>query len=134
MPLIIGFFLNGRMWIGITYLIRNEKKMSNLVHGESSLSRRFKLLQILAVLSLVALWHDLSTLVYLSLMTRGLHTFQLDIETFAEQADTIAFIISTAGTSAIGSIMLIGFKSTLKFRGRATVVAALLIEHQLPSI
>ena len=60
-------------------------------------------------------------------MTRGLYTFQLDIETFAEQADTIAFIISTAGTAAIGSIMLIGFKSTLKFRGTATVVAALLI-------
>jgi hypothetical protein len=130
MPLIIGFFLNGiGMWIGITYLIRNEKKMSNLVHRESSsLSRRFKLLQILAVLSLVALWYDFSTLVYLFTDDEGIaYTFQLDIETFAEQADTIAFIISTAGTAAIGSIMLIGAKSTLKFRGAATVVAALLI-------
>lgn len=130
MPLIIGFFLNGiGMWIGITYLIRNEKKMPNLALGESSsLSRRFKLLQILAVLSLVALWYDLSTLVYLFTDDEGIaYTFQLDIETFAEQADTIAFIISTAGTAAIGSIMLIGAKSTLKFRGAATVVAALLI-------
>jgi hypothetical protein len=130
MPLIIGFFLNGiGMWIGITYLIRNEKKMSNLVHGESSsLSRRFKLLQILAVLSLVALWYDLSTLAYLFTDYEGIaYTFQLDTETFSEQADTIAFIISTAGTAAIGSIMLIGAKSTLKFRGAATVVAALLI-------
>lgn len=129
MPLIIGFFLNGiGMWVGITYLIRNEKKMSNLDHGESSLSRRFKLLQVLAVLSLVALWYDLSTLVYLLTDDEGIaYTFQLDIETFAEQAGTIAFIISTAGTAAIGSIMLIGAKSTLKFRGAATVVAALLI-------
>lgn len=130
MPLIIGFFLNGiGMWIGITYLIRNEKKMPNLALGESSsLSRRFKLLQILAVLSLVALWYDLSTLVYLFTDDEGIaYTFQLDIETFAEQADTIAFIISTAGTAAIGSIMLIGAKSTLKFRGAATVVAALLV-------
>ena len=129
MPLIIGFFLNGiGMWIGITYLIRNEKKMPNLALGESSLSRRFKLLQILAVLSLIALWYDLSTLVYLFTDDEGIaYTFQLDIETFAEQADTIAFIISTAGTAAIGSIMLIGAKSTLKFRGAATVVAALLI-------
>jgi hypothetical protein len=129
-PLIIGFFLNGiGMWIGITYLIRNEKKMPNLALGESSsLSRRFKLLQILAVLSLVALWYDLSTLVYLFTDDEGIaYTFKLDIETFAEQADTIAFIISTAGTAAIGSIMLIGAKSTLKFRGAATVVAALLI-------
>jgi hypothetical protein len=129
MPLIIGFFLNGiGMWVGITYLIRNEKKMSNLDHGESSLSRRFKLLQVLAVLSLVALWYDLSTLVYLLTDDEGIaYTFQLDIETFAEQAGTIAFIISTAGTAAIGSIMLIGAKSTLKFRGAATVVAALLV-------
>jgi hypothetical protein len=131
MPLIIGFFLNGiGMWIGITYLIRNEKKkMSNLVHGESSsLSRRFKLLQILAVLSLVALWYDLSTLVYLFTDYEGIaYTFQLDTETFSEQADTIAFISSTAGTAVIGSIMLVGAKSTLKFRGAATVVAALLI-------
>ena len=129
MPLIIGFFLNGiGMWVGITYLIRNEKKMSNLDHGESSLSRRFKLLQVLAVLSLVALWYDLSTLVYLLTDDEGIaYTFQLDIETFAEQAGTIAFIISTAGTAAIGSIMLIGSKSTLKFRGAATVVAALLV-------
>ena len=130
MPLIIGFFLNGiGMWIGITYLIRNEKKMSNLVHGESSsLSKRFKLLQILAVLSLVALWYDLSTLVYLFTDYEGIaYTFQLGTETFAEQADTMAFIISTAGTAAIGSIMLIGAKSTLKFRGAATVVAALLV-------
>jgi hypothetical protein len=131
MPLIIGFFLNGiGMWIGITYLIHNEKKkMSNLVHGESSsLSRRFILLQILAVLSLVALWYDLSTLVYLFTDYEGIaYTFQLDTETFSEQADTIAFIISTAGTAAVGSIMLIGAKSTLKFRGAATVVAALLI-------
>ncbi|HJY15511.1 MAG TPA: hypothetical protein VJ225_05715 [Nitrososphaeraceae archaeon] len=130
MPLIIGFFLNGiGMWIGITYLIRNEKKMPNLALGESSsLSRRFKLLQILAVLSLVALWYDLSTLVYLFTDDEGIaYTFQLDIETFAEQADTIAFIISTAGTAAIGSIMLIGAKSTLKLKGAATVVAALLI-------
>jgi hypothetical protein len=129
MPLIIGFFLNGiGMWVGITYLIRNEKKMSNLDHGESSLSRRFKLLQVLAVLSLVALWYDLSTLVYLLTDDEGIaYTFQLDIEAFAEQAGTIAFIISTAGTAAIGSIMLIGAKSTLKFRGAATVVAALLV-------
>lgn len=129
MPLIIGFFLNGiGMWVGITYLIRNEKKMSNLDHGESSLSRRFKLLQVLAVLSLVALWYDLSTLVYLLTDDEGIaYTFQLDIETFAEQAGTITFIISTAGTAAIGSIMLIGAKSTLKFRGAATVVAALLV-------
>jgi hypothetical protein len=129
MPLIIGFFLNGiGMWVGITYLIRNEKKMSNLDHGESSLSRRFKLLQVLAVLSLVALWYDLSTLLYLLTDDEGIaYTFQLDIETFAEQAGTIAFIISTAGTAAIGSIMLIGAKSTLKFRGAATVVAALLV-------
>jgi hypothetical protein len=132
MPLIIGFFLNGiGMWIGITYLMRNEKKkkMSNLVHGESSsLSRRFKLLQILAVLSLVALWYDLSTLVYLFTDYEGIaYTFQLDTETFSEQADTIAFISSTAGTAVIGSIMLVGAKSTLKFRGAATVVAALLI-------
>ena len=129
MPLIIGFFLNGiGMWVGITYLIRNEKKMSNLDHGESSLSRRFKLLQVLAVLSLVALWYDLSTLVYLLTDDEGIaYTFQLDIEAFAEQAGTIAFIISTAGTAAIGSIMLIGAKSTLKFKGAATVVAALLV-------
>ena len=131
MPLIIGFFLNGiGMWIGIIYLISNEKKkMSNLVHRESSsLSRRFKLLQILAVLSLVALWYDLSTLVYLFTDYEGIaYTFQLDTVTFSDQTDTIAFIISTAGTAAIGSIMLIGAKSTLKFRGAATVVAALLI-------
>ena len=86
------------MWVGITYLIRNEKKMSNLDHGESSLSRRFKLLQVLAVLSLVALWYDLSTLVYLLTDDEGIaYTFQLDIETFAEQAGTIAFIIRSCG-------------------------------------
>ncbi len=131
MPLIIGFFLNGiGMLIGITYLVRNDKKTSNLVQEESSssLSRRFKLLQILAVLSLVALWYDLSTLVYLFTDDEGIaYTFHLDIETFAEQADTIAFITSTAGTAAIGSIMLIGAKSILKFRGAVTVVAALLV-------
>ena len=80
------------------------------------------------MLSLVALWYDLSTLVYLFTDYEGIaYTFQLDTETFSEQADTIAFIISTAGTAAIGSIMLIGAKSTLKFRGAASVVAALLI-------
>lgn len=128
MPLIIGFFLNGiGMWIGITYLIRNEKRMSNLALRKSLL-RRFKLLQILAVLSLVALWYDLSTLVYLFTDDGGIaYTFQLDIEIFREQADTIAFIGSVAGTAAIGSIMLIAAKSTLKFRGAASVVAALLI-------
>lgn len=128
-PLIIGFFLNGiGMWIGVTHLIRNqERKVSNLAHGES-LPRRFNLLQILAVLTLVALWYDLSTLVYLFTDDEGIaYTFQLDIETFTERADTIAFIISTAGTAAIGSIMLIAAKSTLKFRGAATVVAAILV-------
>jgi hypothetical protein len=130
-PLIIGFFLNGiGMWIGITYLIRNEKRRMNLAHEESSspLPRRFNFLQILAVLSLVALWYDLSTLVYLFTDDEGIaYTFQLDIETFTEQADTIAFIISTAGTAAIGSLMLIAAESSLKFRGAATVVAALLV-------
>jgi hypothetical protein len=128
MPLIIGFFLNGiGMWIGITYLIRNEMRMQNLALRESVL-RRFKLLQILAVLSLVALWYDSSTLVYLFTDDEGIaYTFQRDIETFTEQVDTTAFIISIAGTAAIGSIMLIAAKSTLKFRGAATVVAALLI-------
>jgi hypothetical protein len=128
MPLIIGFFLNGiGMWIGIIYLTRIEKKMSNLAHRES-FTRRSKLLQILAVLSLVALWYDLSTLVYLFTDEEGIaYTFQLDTERFTEQADTIAFIISTASTAAIGSIMLIGTKSTLKFRGAATVVSALLV-------
>jgi hypothetical protein len=129
MPLIIGFFLNGiGMWIGITYLIRNEKMgRPNLVVGES-LQRRFKLLQILAVLCLVALWYDLSTLVYLFTDDEGIaYTFQLDMETFTEQADRIAFIISVASTAAIGSIMLIAAKSTLKFRGAPSVVAALLI-------
>jgi hypothetical protein len=128
-PLIIGFFLNGiGMWIGITYLIRNEKRrMSNLAVGES-LTRRFNLLQILAVLSLLALWYDSSTLVYLFTDDEGIaYTFQLDMERFTEQADTIAFIISTASTAAIGSIMLIAAKSTLKFRGAATVVAAILV-------
>jgi hypothetical protein len=128
-PLIIGLFLNGiGMWIGITYLIRNEKmRMSNLAVRES-LQRRFKLLQILAVLSLVALWYDLSTLVYLFTDDEGIaYTFQLDIETFVGQADTIAFIGSVTGTAAIGSIMLIAAKSTLKFRGAASVVAGLLI-------
>ena len=127
-PLIIGFFLNGiGMWVGITYLIRNEKKMSNLAPRES-VPRRFKFLQVLAVLSLVALWYDSSTLVYLFTDDEGIaYTFQLDIETFREQTDTIAFIISIAGTAAIGSIMLIASKSTLKFRGAATVVAALLV-------
>ena len=128
MPLIIGFFLNGiGMWIGITYLIRYEKRMQNLALRESVL-RRFKFLQILAVLSLVALWYDSSTLVYLFTDDEGIaYTFQRDIETFTEQVDTTAFIISIAGTAAIGSIMLIAAKSTLKFRGAATVVAALLI-------
>ncbi|MDQ3852917.1 MAG: hypothetical protein M3299_08800 [Thermoproteota archaeon] len=128
-PLIIGFFLNGiGMWIGITYLIRNEKRrMLNLAHG-GSFTRRFKLLQILAALTLVALWYDSSTLVYLFTDDEGIgYTFQLDMETFTEQTDTIAFIISTAGTAAIGSIMLIAAKSTLKSRGAATVVAALLV-------
>jgi hypothetical protein len=127
-PLIIGFFLNGiGMWVGITYLIRNEKKMSNLAPRES-VPRRFKFLQVLAVLSLVALWYDSSTLVYLFTDDEGIaYTFQLDIETFREQTDTIAFIISIAGTAAIGSIMLIAAKSKLKFRGAAIIVAALLV-------
>jgi hypothetical protein len=128
-PLIIGFFLNGiGMWIGITYLIRDEKsRISNLAVRESLL-RRFNLLQILAVLSLVALWYDSSTLVYLFTDDEGIaYTFQLDMERFTEQVDTIAFIISIASTAAIGSIMLIAAKSTLKFRGAATVVAALLV-------
>jgi hypothetical protein len=128
-PLIIGFFLNGiGMWIGVTYLIRNEKsKMPNL-SVRDSFPTKFNLLQILAVLSLVALWYDSSTLVYLFTDDEGIaYTFQLDIERFTEQADTTAFIISTAGTAAIGSIMLIAAKSTLKFRGAATVVAALLV-------
>jgi hypothetical protein len=128
MPLIIGFFLNGiGMWIGITYLIRNEKRIQNLALRESVL-RRFKFLQILAVLSLVALWYDSSTLVYLFTDDEGIaYTFQRDIETFTEQVDTTAFIISIAGTAAIGSIILIAAKNILKFRGAATVVAALLI-------
>jgi hypothetical protein len=128
-PLIIGFFLNGiGMWIGITYLIRNEKRTIPNLAVRESLLRRFNLLQILAVLSLVALWYDLSTLVYLFTDDEGIaYTFQLDMETFTEQADTTAFIISVAGTAAIGSIMLIAAKSTLKFRGAATVVAALLV-------
>jgi hypothetical protein len=129
MPLIIGFFLNGiGMWIGITYLIRYEKRMSDLALRQSS-PRRFKLLQILAVLCLVVLWYDLSTLVYLFTDVEGIaYTFQLNIETFTGQADTtIAFIGSVAGTAAIGSIMLIAAKSTLKFRGLASVVAGLLI-------
>src|SRR5919106_4155390 len=128
-PLIIGFFLNGiGMWVGITYLIRNEKsKMPNLSMRDS-FPTKFNLLQILAVLSLVALWYDSSTLVYLFTDDEGIaYTFQRDIETFTEQVDTTAFIISIAGTAAIGSIMLIAAKSTLKFRGAATVVAALLI-------
>jgi hypothetical protein len=129
-PLIIGFFLNGiGMWIGITYLIRNEKRTRMPTSDvRDSFPTKFNLLQILAVLSLVALWYDSSTLVYLFTDDEGIaYTFQLDIERFTEQADTTAFIISTAGTAAIGSIMLIAAKSTLKFRGAATVVAALLV-------
>src|SRR3712207_1270462 len=106
MPLIIGFFLNGiGMWVGITYLIRNEKRrsISNLAVGES-FTRRFKLLQILAVLSLVALWYDLLTLVVLFTDVSGLaYTFQLNEETFRDQTGTLAFITSAAGTAAIGS-------------------------------
>ena len=129
MPLIIGFFLNGiGMWIGITYLIRNEKRMMPNLALRESLPGRFKLLQILAILALVALWYDLSTLVYLFTDDEGIaYTFHLNIETFTDQADTIAFIGSVTGTAAIGSIMLICAKSTLKFRGAATYVAALLI-------
>lgn len=129
MPLIIGFFLNGLgMWIGITYLIRNEKsRMPNSALGES-LPRRFKLLQILAALSLVALWYDLSTLVHLFTDVSGIaYTFHLNENTFLEQTGTIAFVSGVAGAAAIGSIMLIAAKSTLKFRGAATVVAALLV-------
>lgn len=132
-PLVIGFFLNGiGMWIGITYLIRNEKRrMSNFTLRES-LSRRFNLLQILAVLSLVALWYDLLTLVVLFTDVSGIaYTFQLDQETFTDQTGTMAFIISTAGTAAIGSIMLIATKSTLKFRGAASVVAAILVSTSI---
>jgi hypothetical protein len=39
----------------------------------------------------------------------------------------MASIIIVAGTAAIGSIILIGAKSSLKFRGAASVVAALSI-------
>jgi hypothetical protein len=129
MPLIIGFFLNGiGMWIGISYLIRNEKsRMPDSALGES-LPRRFKLLQILAVLSLVALWYDLSTLVHLFTDVSGIaYTFHLNENIFMEQTGTIAFVSGVAGTAAIGSIMLIAAKSTLKFRGAAAVVAALLV-------
>jgi len=128
LPLIIGFFLNGLvMWIGITYLIRNEKRMSDLALSQSR-PRIFKWLQILAVLSVVALCYDLSTLVYLFTDDEGIaYTFQLNIETFTERADMIAFIGSVTGTAAIGSIMLIAAKSTLKFRRAASVVAGLLI-------
>jgi hypothetical protein len=128
-PLIIGFFLNGiGMWVGITYLIHNEKRRMPNSAVRDSFPTKFKLLQILAVLSLLALWYHLSTLVYLFTDDEGIaYTFQLDMETFTEQADTIAFIISIAGTAAIGSIMLIAAKSTLKFRGAASVVAALLV-------
>jgi hypothetical protein len=129
MPLIIGFFLNGiGMWIGITYLIRNKKsRMPDSALGES-LPRRFKLLQILAVLSLVALWYDLSTLVHLFTDVSGIaYTFHLNEKTFMEQTGTIAFVSGVAGTAAIGSIILIAAKSSLKFRGAATVVAALLV-------
>ncbi len=128
MPLIIGFFLNGiGMWIGVTYVIRNENRISNLTLKESFV-RRFRLLQILAVLSLVALWYDSSTLVHLFTDVSGIaYTFQLNEETFTDQPGTMAFIIGIAGTAAIGSIMLVAAKSTLKFRGAASVVAALLI-------
>jgi hypothetical protein len=128
-PLIIGFFLNGiGMWVGITYLIRNEKRRMPSSDVRDPFPTKFKLLQTLAVLSLVALWYDSSTLVYLFTDDEGIaYTFQLDMETFTEQTDTIAFIISIAGTAAIGSIMLVAAKSTLKFRGAATVVAALLV-------
>jgi hypothetical protein len=129
MPLIIGFFLNGiGMWIGITYLIRNEKsRMPNSALRES-FSRRIKLLQILAVLSLVALWYDLSTLVHLFTDVSGIaYTFHLNENTFMDQTGTIAFVSGLAGTAAIGSIMLIAAKSTLKFRGAASVVAGLLV-------
>ncbi|HEX2472864.1 MAG TPA: hypothetical protein VHJ59_08945 [Nitrososphaera sp.] len=69
----------------------------------------------------------MSTLVYLFTDDEGIaYTFQFDMETFTEQADTIAFIISVAGTAETGPIMLIAAKSTLKFRGAASVVAALL--------
>jgi hypothetical protein len=128
MPLIIGFFLNGiGMWIGITYLIRNEKRILNLALRESFV-RRINLLQILAVLSLVALWYDLSTLVHLFTDVSGIaYTFHLDERTFTDQTGTIAFVSSIAATAVIGSIMLIAAKNTLKFRGAASVVAALLI-------
>ena len=127
-PLITGFFLNGiGMCIGITYLIRNEKRMSDLALRQSP-PRIFKLLQILAVLSLVALWYDFSTLVYLFTDDEGIaYTFQSNIETFTEQADTIAFIGSVMGSAVIVSMVLIAAKSTLNFPRAASVVAGLLI-------
>jgi hypothetical protein len=133
MPLIIGFFLNGiGMWIGISYLIRNEKsRVLNLALRET-FPRRIRLLQILAILSLVALWYDLTTLVHLFTDVSGIaYTFHLDEKTFMDQAGTMTFVSSIAASAAIGAIMIIAAKSTLKFRGAASVIAALLIETSI---
>ncbi len=120
--LIVGIALTGMgMGVGTVRLLQAHRAGVDL--GAFRISRR--LLHLLAVMGLTALWLGLNGLVYLLADTGGIaDTFGFG-EPFLAQAAPPVFILGTSFLGLTGTLVFLSAKRILRWRGAATAVALL---------